>query len=72
MEGRAACVQSILPLRPGIPGRQTRDSIRHGTTTLFAALYVLDGQVVATCLPRHRHTEFLQFLEQIERQTPKR
>jgi len=58
--------QPILPLRPGLPERQTHDSIRHGTTTLFAALNVLDGKVIAT---RHRHTEFLQFLDQIERQT---
>jgi len=64
--------QPILPLRPGLPERQTHDYIRHGTTTLFAALNVLDGKVIAQCLPRHRHTEFLQFLDQIERQTPKR
>lgn len=63
--------QPILPLRPGIPERQTHDYVRHGTTTLFAALNVLTGQVIATCRPRHRHTEFLQFLDQIERKTPK-
>ena len=63
--------QPILPLRPGLPERQTHDYIRHGTTTLFAALNVLDGTVIAQCLPRHRHTEFLQFLDQIQRQTPK-
>jgi transposase len=63
--------QPILPLRPGLTERQTHDYIRHGTTTLFAALNVLDGKVIAQCLPRHRHSEFLEFLEQIERQTPK-
>ena len=63
--------QPILPLRPGIPERQTHDYRRHGTTTLFAALNVLTGKVIPTCLPRHRHTEFLAFLEKIERQTPK-
>lgn|GEM_PF-2760822 len=63
--------QPILPLRPGIPERQTRDYQRHGTTTLLAALNVLTGKVIATCLPRHRHTEFLAFLEKIQRETPK-
>lgn len=61
----------ILPLRPGLPERQTHDYRRHGTTTLFAALNVLEGLVIGSCLPRHRHTEFLQFLEIIERQIPK-
>lgn len=64
--------QPVLPLRPGIPERQTHNYVRHGTTTLFAALNVLTGKVIARCLPRHRHTEFLAFLEEIERQTPKR
>jgi transposase len=64
--------QPVLPLRPGVPARQTHDYIRHGTTTLFAALNVLDGKVIGTCMPRHRHTEFLAFLERIERATPKR
>jgi transposase len=64
--------QPILPLRPGIPERQTHDYKRHGTTTLFAALNVLDGTVIGRCLPRHRHQEFLAFLEQIEAGTPKR
>mgnify|MGYP001081665024 CR=1 FL=1 len=63
--------QPILPLRPGLPERQTHDDIRPGTTTLFAALNVLEGKVIAKCLLRYRHTEFLQFLEQIERQPPK-
>jgi transposase len=64
--------QPVLPLRPGIPARQTHDYIRHGTTTLFAALNVLDGTVIGSCLPRQRHVEFLAFLERIERTTPRR
>jgi len=44
---------------------------RHGTTTLFAALNVLDGQVISQCQQRHRHSEWLKFLRQIERETPK-
>ena len=61
--------QPILPLRPGIPERQTHDYTRHGTTTLFAALNVLDGTVIGSCLPRHRHLEFLRFLEKVDRST---
>ncbi len=64
--------QPVLPLRPGIPERQTHDYKRHGTTSLFAALNVLTGQVIGACLPRHRHTEFLRFLEKMEACTPKR
>jgi transposase len=58
--------QPILPLRPGLPERQTHDYRRHGTTTLFAALNVLDGSVIGQCHPRHRHQEFLRFLERID------
>ena len=58
--------QPILPLRPGLPARQTHDYERHGTTTLFAALNVLEGTVIAACQPRHRHQEFLRFLNQID------
>ncbi|MGH2395651.1 MAG: IS630 family transposase [bacterium] len=64
--------QPSLPLPPGLPVRQTPDYVRHGTTTLFAALNVLDGTVIGHCLPRHRHTEFLAFLERVERATPRR
>ena len=64
--------QPVLPLRPGIPARQTHDYERHGTTTLFAALNILDGSVIGSCLPRHRHGEFLKFLERIETSTPRR
>lgn len=60
----------LLPLRPGIAARQTHDYKRHGTTTLFAALSLLDGKVIGQCLPRHRSKEFVGFLAQIDRQTP--
>lgn len=59
----------LLPLRPGLPARQTHDYKRHGTTTLFAALSMLDGRVIGACLPRHRHKEFLKFLEHVDRET---
>lgn len=62
--------QPILPLRSGIPERQTHDYKRHGTTTLFAALNMIDGKVIAECLPRHRHQEFLRFLRRIDRAVP--
>ena len=58
--------QPILPLRPGLPERQTHDYERHGTTTLFAALNVLEGTVIGQCQPKHRHQEFLRFLDQID------
>jgi transposase len=58
--------QPILPLRPGLPERQTHDYEPHGTTTLFAALNVLEGTVIGECQPRHRHQEFLRFLDRID------
>jgi transposase len=58
--------QPLLPLRPGLPARQTHDYERHGTTTLFAALNVLEGTIIADCQPRHRHQEFLRFLDRID------
>jgi transposase len=58
--------QPVLPLRPGLPERQTHDYKRHGTTTLFAALNVLEGTVIGECQPRHRHQEFLLFLQRID------
>ena len=64
--------QPILPLRPGIPERQTHDYTRHGTTTLFAALHGLSGEVLGDCMPRHCHQEFLRFLKRSERSTPRR
>jgi transposase len=62
--------QPLLPLRPGIPSRQTHDYQRHGTTTLFAALNMLDGKVIGDCMPRHRHQEFIRFLQLIDTKTP--
>ena len=62
--------QPLLPLRPGIPARQTHDYKRHGTTTLFAALSMLDGKVIGDCMPRHRHQEFIRFLNRIDTETP--
>ena len=59
----------LLPLRPGIPARQTHDYKRNGTTTLFAALNMLDGKVIGTCMARHRGKEFISFLKAIDRQT---
>ena len=64
--------EPVLPLRAGIPARQTHDYIRHGTTNLFAALNVLDGTVLARCAPRKRHTEFLAFLRHLDRSLPTR
>jgi transposase len=62
--------QPLLPMRPGIPARQTHDYTRHGTTTLFAALNILDGTVIGDCMPRHRHQEFIRFLQTIDTKTP--
>jgi transposase len=60
----------ILPLRPGLPERQTHDYKRHGTTTLFAAFNILNGKVIGTCQPRHRSREFVRFLNHLEKQLP--
>lgn len=62
--------QPLLPLRPGIPARQTHDYKRNGTTTLFAALSMLDGKVIGDCMPRHRHQEFIRFLQLVNVKTP--
>lgn len=59
--------QPLLPMRPGQTERRTYDYVRHGTTSLFAALNVATGQVHGHCLRRHRHQEFLKFMEQIDR-----
>jgi hypothetical protein len=53
--------QPILPIRSGIPERQTHDYARHGTTSLFAALEIATGQVTDACYPRHRYQEFLRW-----------
>jgi transposase len=60
----------ILPLRPGLPERQTHDYKRHGTTTLFAAFNILNGKVIGTCQDRHRSQEFIHFLNHLERHLP--
>jgi transposase len=61
----------ILPILPGVPEKATHDYVRHGTTTLFAALEVATGRVEQTCLPRHRHQEFLRFLKQVAKAYPR-
>ena len=61
--------QPGLPMKPGRRGTLTHDYVRHGTTTLFAALNVAEGKVIGGCFQRHRHEEFLKFLRQIDRQT---
>ena len=62
--------QPGLPMKPGRAGTMTHDYKRNGTTTLFAALNVLDGTVVGRCMQRHRHQELLRFLNAIERAVP--
>lgn len=62
--------QPGLPLKKGRCGTMTHDYKRHGTTTLFAALSMLDGRVIGDCLPRHRHQEFIRFLKKIDAETP--
>jgi transposase len=62
--------QPGLPLKKGRCGTLTHDYQRNGTTTLFAALSVLDGKVIGQCVPRHRHQEFLKFLRRLDREFP--
>jgi transposase len=61
----------ILPIRPGLPEKATHDYVRHGTTTLFAALEVATGKVTDACHPRHTHVEFLAFLKQVAKAYPR-
>ncbi len=61
-----------VPLRPGLPERQTHDYKRYGTTTLFAAFHILNGKVIGSCLPRHRGKEFAKFLNQSGEASPSR
>ena len=61
----------ILPLRPGLPEKATHDYVRHGTTTLFAALEVATGKVTDACYPRHRSDEFLRFLKLVAKTYPR-
>jgi transposase len=62
--------QPGLPMKKGRCGTMTHDYKRHGTTTLFAALDVLDGRVIGQCMARHRHQEFIRFLNKTNRETP--
>ena len=62
--------QPGLPLKPGRCGTFTHDYKRNGTTTLFAALQMVEGRVIGECYPRHRHQEFLRFLRRLDREFP--
>ena len=62
--------QPGLPLKKGRCGTMTHDYIRNGTTTLFAAFDVLEGRVISRCMQRHRHQEFIRFLNAIEAEVP--
>ncbi len=62
--------QPGLPMVPGRCGTMTHDYKRNGTTTLFAAIEMTQGKVIATCMPRHRHQEWIKFLKQIDAETP--
>ena len=62
--------QPILPLAPGVPTRQSHDYERHGVTSLFAAMDVASGVTISNCYRRHRHQEFLRFLNNIDANLP--
>jgi hypothetical protein len=62
--------QPGLPLKKGRAGTMTHDYKRNGTTTLFAAFDVLEGKVIGRCMQRHRHQEFIRFLNAVEREVP--
>ena len=62
--------QPGLPMVPGRCGTMTHDYKRNGTTTLFAAIEMTRGKVIASCMPRHRHQEWIKFLKQIDAETP--
>src|SRR6266581_555103 len=62
--------QPGLPMKKGRAGTITHDYKRHGVTTLFAALNVLEGKVIGQCMKRHRHQEFLRFMRRVDRDTP--
>ena len=65
-----ARTQEPLPMKPGQPTTRTHDYKRRGTTTLFAALDVLEGKVIGRCMQRHRHQEFIRFLNAVEAAVP--
>jgi DDE superfamily endonuclease len=62
--------QPGLPMKTGRCATMTHDDKRHGTTTLFAALNVLEGKIIGRCMQRHRHQEFIRFLNTIEADIP--
>src|SRR6187200_2290335 len=62
--------QPGLPLKRGKCATMTHDYKRNGTTTLYAALSVLEGKVIGRCVPRHRHQEFIRFIATVERSVP--
>ncbi len=62
--------QPGLPLKPGKCGTMSNDYKRNGTTTLFAALNILDGGVLGRCMQKHTHQEFIRFLKAVEREVP--
>ena len=62
--------QKVLPMQPGHAEQRTHDYVRHGTTTLFAALEIATGKVTGLCKQRHRHQEFLAFLKHVARAYP--
>ena len=62
--------QPGLPIKKGRCGTRTHDYKRNGTTTLFAALELAEGKLIGTCMPRHRHQEWIKFLKMIDQQTP--
>jgi transposase len=62
--------QPGLPMKKGRAGTMTHDYVRHGTTTLFAALNVLDGTIIGPCMQRHRHQEFIRFLNRVDAAVP--
>ena len=64
--------QPGLPMKPGRAGTMTHDYKRHGTTTLFAALNILDGTIIGRNMKRHRHQEFIRFLSSVDAQVPRR
>jgi transposase len=64
--------QPILPLRPGIPERQSHDYERHGTTTLFAALNVASGKVIGKCGKSHKACDYVEFLKVLDRKAPRK
>ena len=62
--------QPVLPMMPGVAERRTHSYVRHGTTSLFAALDVASGFIIGKCYKRHRAVEFLKFLKEIDAQVP--